>query len=869
LANGVREEGEPGIGSVKVLLGEGVCPSRDLAITTTEPDGKFTFLAVAPGVYCVSVDTSDHQPGIWTSPDVTRVGSLTITLGAGESKNEVYFGWDYLMLPPTATPEPEATPIPTPSCTDKASFIMDVTIPDETYLPPEEDFEKIWRIENIGTCTWTSEYSLVLISGYYLGGPYSAPMLGDVPPGSVVDLSVDLTVPKYPGLYKSYWMLYSPENVLFGVGDDANTPFLVSIKTGPKPTPEITEWRGDYYDNRKLEGDPVLVRNDEEIDFNWKKEAPADEVPADNFSARWTRELAFDAGIYRFRLRFDDGVRLLVDDQLVIDEWEDGSDRVTGVDLLMAKGNHDVEVVFYDRGSYARVSLNILKLTNPSYAGWKGEYWFNPQFGSAWAFIRSDQEIDFDWGGGSPMLGIPGNDFSVRWSRLVDFEPGVYRFFAQADDGIRIYVDGGLIINQWHDSEGSQIYTAELTLTGSHEVGVEYYEHGGNALITFYWTKASPLNEPPSAVNDAYSVDEDGALNTTAPGVLDNDIDLDQDPLTAVLEAGASNGDVTLNEDGSFTYTPNTDFYGTDSFTYRASDGTAVSGVGSVAITVNSVDDLPAAVDDNAATQEDTLVEIAVLGNDTGLGDTPISVTITDPPSEGTAEVLDHTIQYTPGSNFNGTDSFSYTVTDANADSSTATVTVSVSAANDPPEALDNSYSVDEDGELIVVSPGVLGNDSDVEGGSLTAVLENGVGNGSLTLNADGSFTYTPTADFNGADSFTYKANDGSESSSVATVTIDVNPINDTPTAVDDSVTLEEVAPVNIDVLGNDTGLGDAPITIDVTAQPGFGTAVVLDGQIQYSPGEGYEGSDSFTYRVTDANAESSTATVTVTSAGG
>jgi VCBS repeat-containing protein len=638
----------------------------------------------------------------------------------------------------------------------------------------------------------------------------------------------------------------------------------VKINTGPKPAPEITDWRGDYYDNRKLEGDPVLARNDEEIDFKWEYEAPADEVPADNFSVRWTRELTFDAGIYRYSLRFDDGVRLIVDGQLVVDEWEDGSERIVGVDLWMSKGEHDLEVDFYERSSYASVNLNIQKLTNPKYEGWRGEFWFSRQLTSEWALIRGDEKIDFDWGEGSPTLGIPSNNFSVRWDRWVDFEPGVYRFFAQADDGIRIYVDGGLIINEWHDSTGSNVYSAELTLTGSHELEIEYYEHGGGAKVTFYWRKESPLNEPPDALGDAYSVDGDAVLKVAAPGVLENDIDVDQDPLSAALESGPNHGDVTLNEDGSFTYTPYLNFYGADSFTYRASDGSAVSGAVLVEITVNPIDDQPVAVDDNVETQEDTPVEIDVLGNDTGLGDTPISLTIAGLPLEGTVEVLDYSIKYTPGANFNGTDSFSYTVIDADDDSSTATVAVVVDAVNDPPEVLDDMYSVDEDSVLDVEAPGVLDNDNDLDGDILTAVLENGVTDGSLTLNRDGSFTYTPASDFNGTDSFTYKASDGNESSSVAVVTITVNPINDMPVGVNDNVELDGIGPVLIDVLGNDDGLGDAPIIAAVTSQPRFGVAEVVDNQIQYTPGEGYEGLDSFSYSVTDADADSSTATVTV-----
>ena len=869
VANGILEANESGIQGVQLSLGQGFCPSGGLATTTTGPNGRFTFSDLDPGVYCVSADDSNHQPGVWTYPITegrTGDGSIVVTLGSGELKDGVNFGWDYLLLPPTATPEPEATPVPTPSCTDRASFIKDVTIPDGTYLPPEEDFEKVWRLKNTGTCTWTSEYSLMFISGYSMGGSGSKILPGTVPPGSIVDLSVNLQVPKTQGLYKGYWMLRNPSGNLFGIGENANKPFFVQINAGPEPTPEITDWRGEYFDNRELEGDSVLVRNDEEINFNWKREAPADELSANNFSVRWTREVEFDAAIYRFRLRFDDGIRLVVDDQLVIDEWDDGSDRVVTVDLAMFEDEHDIHVEYYEHGDNARVHLSWEKLTAPSYPEWTGEYWFNRTLDSDWALVRSDLEINFDWGKGSPALGIPSDDFSVRWSRQVDFEPGVYLLYAQADDGIRLYVDDIRILDEWHASGGSDVYTVELVLDGLHWLQVEYYEHGGKAKVKFWWKQVGVVNNPPVAVDDVYSMDEDSVMSVTAPGVLSNDDDIDGDPLTAVLESGTSNGGMTLEADGSFAYIPNLDFNGTDSFRYKAYDGNLNSNVVMVTITVNPVDDVPEALDDSVEILEDTSVDIEVLENDTGEGDVPIIMVITDPPEYGTAVVEGNQIQYTSNAGFYGTDVFTYTVTDADGDSSTATVTVIVVAVNYPPIVGDDAFGVDEDVVLSVDVPGVLVNDSDSDGDPLTAMLESGTSNGSLTLNAGGSFTYEPNLDFNGTDTFTYKSTDGSSDSNNATVTITVNQVDDLPVAVDDNVTIEDDTPVDIEVLSNDTGLGDTPINVTVVGQPMYGSVIVVEDQVQYTPNEDFNGIDSFIYTVTDADGDSAAATVMVLS---
>ena len=969
LANGILEPGEEGIEGVEISLGLGLCPSSGLAVATTESNGRYAFNGLAPGMYCVSANNlayhqqSTLEAGVWTYPtgdDGEGEGSVTLVLGAEEIRDNVNFGWDYLVRPSPSTPEPTVEPWPTPTCTDEATFIKDVTIPDGTRLEAGESFSKTWRIRNSGSCTWSEGYSLIFISGYSLGGLTNVPLKGDVQSGDVVDLTVNLQSPVSNGSYKGFWMLRNSNGELFGVGDYANSPLWVMINVGPDPDPEITEWRGEYFDNRKLEGDPVLVRNDEEIDFNWSDGSPADEVPAENFSVRWTREFEFDEAIYRFFIRLDDGARLLVDDRLVIDEWKDGANRAVSVDLAMAKGEHDLKLEYYEHSGEARILLRWEKVKDPSYSEWRGEYWFSPDLDSEWSLVRNDQEINFDWGDGSPDMMIPRDDFSAYWRRWVEFEPGIYRFYARSDDGIRVYLDDSLFIDQWHDSSGTEVYTADLTLTGSNLLQVEYYEHKGDAKVELWWEMLSPLNDPPVAVDDAYTVNEDGTLQVTESGVLENDVDMDGDTLEAAIKDTTSNGNLMLNVDGSFIYQPNPDFNGVDTFTYKANDGSSDSNLATVTIIVNSVDDEPIAVDDSVTTEEDTPIDINILGNDMSLGDTPISVVVEELPTHGTAEVVESRIRYIPAADFNGQDNFIYKVTDADGDSSVAKVTVEVNSVNDqpvsvddafdmdedgvlsveapgvlgndsdqdgdqltamletgagdgsvtlngdgsftytpntaftgvdsfsykvsdglvdsnvsvvtiavnpqniPPVAVDDTYSVDEDSVLEVAAPGVLGDDSDVDGDPLTALLENGPSNGSLSLDQDGSLTYTPDPDFNGTDSFTYQASDGEVTSSIATVTITVNPVNDEPEAVGDTAVVEGEDPVDISVLANDTGLGDQPVTITIESPPAGGIAEVIDNQIRYEPYDGYSGTDTFSYTVTDADGESSTTTVTV-----
>jgi len=196
--------------------------------------------------------------------------------------------------------------------------------------------------------------------------------------------------------------------------------------------------------------------------------------------------------VYRFRAMVDDGMRLYVDDRLVINEWQDGAQREVSGDVQVAVGYHTVRVEYYERAGEAVARVWWEKLA-PSYPDWKGEYWSNRDLSGSPALVRNDQRIDFSWGTGSAAPGLPVDNWSARWSRSVTFEPGLYRFSATADDGIRFYLDGKLIINEWHDSSGTEVYTVNLAVSGSHQLVVEYYEHGGSAAIKFWWQRIGPL----------------------------------------------------------------------------------------------------------------------------------------------------------------------------------------------------------------------------------------------------------------------------------------------------------------------------------------------------------------------------------------
>jgi VCBS repeat-containing protein len=401
------------------------------------------------------------------------------------------------------------------------------------------------------------------------------------------------------------------------------------------------------------------------------------------------------------------------------------------------------------------------------------------------------------------------------------------------------------------------------------------------------------INDPPFVANDFYSGPEDAFVTVNAPGVLLNDSDVENDPLTAVLVMRPSCGTVVFNSipnsigsDGSFSYLPQANFYGTDSFTYRARDSQFFSSfVATVFITITPVNDFPIAINDSYVATEDTPLTVSswffgVLANDSDVDNPPFSLTAVLPtqPVHGTLVLnADGTFTYTPEANFNGKDSFTYKASDGVATSNAATVTITVQPVNDPPVANNDNYGppailLNEDTPLVISAPGVLSNDSDPDFDTIFATGATQPAHGTVTLNSNGSFTYLPAVDFNGVDSFTYKTSDGFGAlSNSATVTITVQPVPDVPVAVNDNFVIDEDHDLTISapgILANDSDV-DSPVLAAVNfgplSNPASGVLFAnSDGSITFRPSANFNGPISFTYRATDGILVSNTATATI-----
>ena len=410
----------------------------------------------------------------------------------------------------------------------------------------------------------------------------------------------------------------------------------------------------------------------------------------------------------------------------------------------------------------------------------------------------------------------------------------------------------------------------------------------------------NPVDDDPVAVDESITVAEGGTISTLdggATSVLTNDTDADlpNDTLTVSLDTDVSHGDLTLNPDGTFSYTHNGSENFSDSFTYIVSDANGgVTDSGTVTITINPVNDNnPVAVDESITVNEGATITTldggatSVLSNDTDtdLPNDTLTVSLDTDVSHGSLTLNgDGTFSYTHDGSENFSDSFTYIVSDANGGiTDSGTVTITINPVNDNnPMAVDESITVSEGGTITTLDGGatsVLSNDTDTDlpNDTLTVSLDTDVSHGSLTLNGDGTFSYTHDGSENFSDSFTYIVSDANGGiTDSGTVTITINPVNDNnPMAVDESITVSEGGTITTldggatSVLSNDTDtdLPNDTLTVSLDTDVSHGSLTLnSDGTFSYTHDGSENFSDSFTYIVSDANGGiTDTGTVTIT----
>jgi VCBS repeat-containing protein len=429
-------------------------------------------------------------------------------------------------------------------------------------------------------------------------------------------------------------------------------------------------------------------------------------------------------------------------------------------------------------------------------------------------------------------------------------------------------------------------YTPDSNFNGADTLTITTDDHGNTGpggpqtdIDTVAITVTS-VNDAPLTINDAITVDEGGTITVLAGGsasILGNDFDADQEPLTAVLVTGPAHGTLTLNLNGTFSYTHDGSETLTDSFTYKANDGTAYGDIATVSITVNPVNDAPVAASDAYSFDVGgPMVGTSVLANDTDADSTNLTAKLVSPPATGTFTLnADGTFTYTPVVDAPGTTTFTYRASDGTADSNIVTVTITANAVNHPPVAINDAITVAEGGTATTLTGGaisVLADDIDAEQDPLTASVVAGPAHGTLTLNPDGTFSYTHDGSETFTDSFTYVANDGVASGNVATVSITINPVNDAPVSINDAITVNEGGTATLlvggatSILANDIDAEQDPLTALVVTGPEHGALTLNpDGTFTYVHDGSETLTDSFTYVANDGTANGNVAIVSIT----
>lgn len=405
----------------------------------------------------------------------------------------------------------------------------------------------------------------------------------------------------------------------------------------------------------------------------------------------------------------------------------------------------------------------------------------------------------------------------------------VDQVFASANSSVEITADSTIL------------YTSNLNFFGDDTFEYVVTDQNGGRDTATVTVTVTPVNDPPQASADEARTNVNAAVTLD---VMSNDSDPENDPITISDVWAAANGSVVNNSGDDVTYTPTTDFHGQDTFSYVISDDNGLLDTALVTVMVN---DLPIAVEDQGSVNEDSVLVINLLLNDSDPNNDTLTVfSITDALHGTVQNNNDSTITYSPGLNYFGLDSLQYVVTDGYGGYDTAKVVLTINAVNDAPIALDDSVRTPLDSAVTIL---VLENDSDIENDPLTVTGVADPINGQSSINDGLSVTYTPNPGYSGEDTFIYIISDGDKADTASVFVL----VNTNPVAVDDSISVQEDTPETFNVLLNDSDANNDPLSVASLSDPYHGTIEdVGSGNLTYSPELNFTGADSFYYGLSD-----------------
>lgn len=262
---------------------------------------------------------------------------------------------------------------------------------------------------------------------------------------------------------------------------------ILLLAIGGQPAQaQDAQWLGLFWNNRNLSGEPALTRWENSIDFDWMGGSPDRAIDNDNFSARWTRRVQFDAGNYRFFATMDDGMRVWLNNELIIDGWRDSQEHTMTVDRFVPAGVHNLRVEFFEAGgmAVARFRWELIGSNNagPIFPNWRAEYFNTPNLVGAPVLVRDDRYLNQSWAG-SPGPGVNEDFWSARWTRVVRGAPGFYNIILTSDDGSRLWINNQLVIDNWRDQTTTESALNFWNSGNDLSVRVEFYDSFGPASI--------------------------------------------------------------------------------------------------------------------------------------------------------------------------------------------------------------------------------------------------------------------------------------------------------------------------------------------------------------------------------------------------
>jgi hypothetical protein len=401
-------------------------------------------------------------------------------------------------------------------------------------------------------------------------------------------------------------------------------------------------------------------------------------------------------------------------------------------------------------------------------------------------------------------------------------------------------------------SAPSLTYTPNPNYTGPDGFTFKVNDGAVDSAAATVSINVTPVNDAPLASGQSITIPEDTPAQVTLGGS-----DVDHDPLTFSIVSTPANG-VLSGSAPNFTYTPNPNFNGADTFTFKATDSVLESNVVTISIAVTAVDDRPIAEAIATSTPEDTAVAITLTGTDAD--SIALTYIVATEPAHGTLSGTAPNLTYTPAANYHGSDSFTYKATDGTQDSVVVSVLIAVTSVNDIPAATPQPVTMAEDSPRTVTLAG-----TDADGDTLSYAIVTGPAHGALSGNG-ANVSYTPALNYNGADSFTFKVNDGTVDSVPVTVSITVTPVNDAPilAAVGDRAIAEQTT-LSFSLTASDVDAGDA-LTFLIDGPTPAGMALSAAGAFSWTPSEAQgPGSYAVVFRVADNGSASISDTETVT----